>query len=257
MKLGKSPPARLLSTVSLSDFRDRATSWPSVAAQGWEYAPLPIPLDPLGNDDVGDCVIAMAMHYAQNETANTGNPLTPTKELALATYAAITGYDASQTDSQGNNPTDQGTSIEEQLMPYWISTGMPMLDRNGKEVMHRINGFAALDLTSIPQQRYASYTFGGNLWGINCPQSALRNTANWTYDPSSPIEGGHGVNTMGQGRYGWHFNSWGLLIPGTQEFTRKLADEAYIVVTPQWLNAQGKSPSHLDLNGLLAAMKSI
>ena len=251
LMLGKKPPARLDTTISLTDHLDLTSGWPAVKAQGWEYAPVPIPLDPLGNDEVGDCVIAMAMHYAQNETANTGNPLTPTKKLALATYSAITGYNP-------NDPnTDQGTDIEGQLMPYWKAHGMPMIDSTGKTVYHKISGFAALDLTSIAQQRYASFTFGGVLWGINCPQSALDDTSNWTYDPKSPIAGGHGVNTMGQGAAGWHVNSWGLLIPGTWEFTRKLADEAYVVVSPAWLNSQGESPSGLDLNELLAAMAAL
>jgi hypothetical protein len=256
MKLGKKVPLRLLSTIPFGDFLD-AAPWPKVAPQGWEYAPNQIALDPLGNDEVGDCVIAMAMHYAQNETANTDNPLTPNKALALATYSAITGYDPSQTDAQGNNPTDQGTDIEGQLMPYWKSTGIPMLDKNGKEVMHTIEGFASLDLTSVAQQRYANFTFGGVLWGINCPQSAMQDTSNWLYDPTSPIEGGHGVNQMGQGSAGGHMNSWGLLIPFEWQFTRKLADESYIVVSKFWLNNQQKSPSGLDLNGLLATMKTL
>lgn len=255
VKLGKNPPRRLLSTPSLSNFLDKATSWPDVKANGWEYAPVPIVLDVLGNDVVGNCVIAMALHFAQVSTANTGNPLTPTRAQAMAVYAAITGYDASQTQSDGSNPTDNGTDIEGQLMPYWKTTGIPLNDKNGKEVLHTINGFAALDLTSIQQQRYATWLFGGSLLGINCPQSALDNTSNWTYDPNSPIEGGHGINRVGQGAAGGHVNSWGMLIPFTNEFVQKLADEMYVVSTPQWLSAQGKSPTGLDLNGLVAAMK--
>lgn len=254
-KLGKNRPDRLLSTISLADHTD--ASWPAVKAQGWEYAPIPIVLDCLGNDTIGLCVIAAAMHYAQNETANTGNPLTPTKALAIKTYSAITGYDPSQTDAQGNNPTDQGTSFESQMFPYWKSTGIPMLDRNGKEVMHKILGFAALDLSSIAQQRYATFTFGGSLLGINCPQSALDDTTNWLYDPASPIEGGHGVNRAGQGAAGGHVNSWGLLIPYSNEFSQKLCDEQYVVATENWLEQQGKSPSGLDLEGLVAAMAAL
>ena len=261
--LGKNLPARLLTTVALGDHLDfSSTAWPAVAAQGWEYAPVPITLGMLGNgpapdnppdigDGVGDCVIAAAMHYAQVETANTGNPLTPTTTLAIQTYSAITGY------VPGDPDTDNGTDFESQLFPFWKKHGIPMLDKNGKEVLHKILGFAALDLTSIAQQRWAQFTFGGKLSGINCPQSALDNTSNWTYVPDSPIEGGHGVTEPGQGRAGWHTISWGLSIPGTWEFSQKLADEMYVVVTDQWLNAQGVSPSGLNLNGLLAAMKEV
>ena len=251
-KLGKKAPSRLMTTLSLGDYLDKATSWPQVAAQGGEYTPAPIALDILGNDTAGDCVIAAAMHYAQVETANTGNPLTPNAALTLATYSAITGYDP-------NDPnTDQGTDFESQLFPYWKATGIPLLDAKGNTVLHKILGFAALDLTSIAQQRYATFLFGGSLLGINCPQSALDDTSNWTYDPNSPIEGGHGINRVGQGAAGGHVDSWGLLIPYTNEFATHLADEAYVVVTPSWIDAQtGKSPSGLDLNGLLAAMKTL
>lgn len=250
-KLGKNAPRKLMTTHSLGDYLDTAKSWPEVAAQGLEYTPKPIKLDMLGNDTVGDCVIAAAMHYAQVETANTDNPLTPTRELCIKVYSAITGYDPNDPD------TDQGTDFESGLFPYWKATGLPMLDRNGKEVMHKILGFASLDLTSIAQQRYATFLFGGSLLGINCPQSALDNTNNWTYDASSPIVGGHGINRVGQGAAGGHIDSWGMLIPYTNEFAAKLADEAYVVLTDAWISANGKSPSGLDLNGLVAAMKSL
>jgi hypothetical protein len=250
MKLGKKPASRLLSTPALGDFLPRAAEWPTVAPRGWEYA-SGIQLDMLANDTVGDCVIAAMMHYAQVETANTDNPLTPTKELALQTYSAITGY------NPDDPSTDQGTDIQGQALPYWKSTGIPMLDKNGNQVLHKILGWASLDLSSIAQQRYACDTFGGILLGINCPQSAEDDTSNWTYDPSSPIIGGHGINMVGQGGAGWHINSWGLCIPGTWEFSLKLMDEAYAVVTAAWLNSQGKSPSGLDLDGLLAAMQGL
>ena len=255
-KLGKNAPRRLDTTIALTDHLDMTTAWPAVKAQGWEYAPVPIVLDVLGNDLWGDCVIAAAMHYAQVETANTGNPLTPNTSLTLQVYSAITGFDINAGPS-GNNPTDQGTDFESQLFPYWKATGIPLLDAKGNTVMHKILGFAALDLTSIAQQRWATFTFGGSLLGINCPQSALDNTANWTYDPSSPIEGGHGINRAGQGAAGGHIDSWGMSIPYTNQFSQKLADEMYAVISPAWLNAQGQSPSGLDLNGLTAAMAKL
>ena len=256
-KLGKQRASRRLSTPAFGNFLPAIHHWPAVRPRGWEYAPVPIVLDCLGNDEVGNCVIAMAMHDAQNETANTGNPLTPTKQLALMTYSTITGYDPKQTDAQGNNPTDQGTDIEGQLMPFWKNTGIPMLDRNGKEVLHTIEGWASLDLSSVAQQRYACDVFGGISVGIRCPQSAMENTSNWTVVPRAKILGGHGVNMVGQGSQGWHMNSWGLLIPGDWGFSHAYADEMHVVVTKQWLNEQNESPSGLDLNGLLATMKSL
>jgi hypothetical protein len=48
-----------------------------------------------------------------------------------------------------------------------------------------------------------------------------------------------------------------MWIPGTWEFSLKLADEDYTVVTPAWVDTSGQTPSGLDLNGLLAAMKAL
>jgi hypothetical protein len=198
-----------------------------------------------------NCVIAAMMHYAQEETANTSNPLTPTRQLTVEVYSAVTGYDPKDPS------TDQGTAWTDALA-YWKKHGIPLLDKNGKEVIHQIFGWASLDLGSVAQQRYACDLFGGTLMGIQCPRSAEDDTSNWTYVPDSPIVGGHGINRAGQGGAGWHIGSWGLWIKGTWEFSLKLADEDYVVATESWINSEtGQSPSGLDLNGLLAAMKAL
>jgi len=255
-RFGKKRPAKLRTTLALTDFADM--TWPSVQAQGWEILSKPLVLDILANDMVGDCVIAAAMHFAQNETANiTGHALTPNRELTLQTYSAITGYDPAQTDANGDNPTDQGTDFESQLFPYWRDHGIPLVDENGNEFLHKILGFAGLDLGSVAQQRYANFTFGGVLWGINCPSSAEQDTSNWVVTPGATIVGGHGVNQTGQGRDGGHLNSWGLSIPFQWDFMRTYADEAYVVVTESWVDDLGQSPSGLNLGGLLNAMKGL
>ena len=249
-KLGKLAPKKLLSTPAFGDYLDKVNTWPAVKPRGWEYAVAPDKLDILGNDQYGDCVIAAMMHYAQAETANTSNPLTPNTQLTLETYTAITGFDQNDPD------TDQGTCWTDALA-YWKAHGIPLLNAKGKEVIHQILGWATLDLGSIAQQRYACDLFGGTLMGIQCPQSAEDDTSNWTYNPKSPIIGGHGINREGQGGAGWHIGSWGMWIPGTWEFSLKLADEDYAVVTPAWVDTTGQTPSGLDLNGLLAAMKAL
>ena len=249
-KLGLNHRPIRFGTPALSDFLDKAKTWPAVKPWGWEFALSAYQLNILGNDQYGDCVEAAAEHYAQNETANTGAPLTPTTAQTLALYSAVTGFKADDPD------TDQGTAPED-LLAYWKNTGIPINDANGKEVLHQIVGWASLDITSWAQLRYAAYTFGGLILAINCPQSAEDNTNNWTVTPGSPSVGGHGINMTGEGAAGAHINSWGLSIPTTKEFLRQNLVSAFAVVTPLWLNAQGESPSGLDLNGLLAAMKGL
>ena len=254
-KLGKRPARHRLDTVALSDFLPAATAWPAVKPRGWEYA-KGIVLNMLGNDVRGNCAIVAAMNFAMVQTANTGNPLTPTTALALQAYSAITGFDPSQDQPDGSNPTDQGTDVQNQLFPYWRTTGIPMLNKNGKEVLHTILGTAALDLSSVAQQRWAVDVFGGTMMGFSCPEAIVGNVTNWN-DPSGSSAGGHEVYLPGQGADGWHAFSWAASIPGTWRFSMALADEIDVVVTPFWLNAQGESPSEFNLNGLLAAMKAV
>ena len=48
-----------------------------------------------------------------------------------------------------------------------------------------------------------------------------------------------------------------MVIPASTGFLISYLEEAYIVITKAWLNAQGKSPTGLDLNSLVAAMKGL
>ena len=249
-KLGKLAPRKLLSTPAFGDYLDKATAWPVVKPRGWEYAVPADKLEMLGNDEIGNCVICAMMHYAQAETANTSNPLTPTTGQTIETYSAITGYDPK------NPHTDKGTYWTDALT-YWKQHGIPLLNAKGQEVIHKILGWASLDLSSIAQQRYACDLFGGTLMGVQLPQSAEVDMTNWVYVPGSRIVGGHGINREGQGGAGWHVGSWGKWIKGTWSFSLQYADEDYCVVSPTWVGVQGKSPSGLDLNGLLAKMKSL
>ena len=249
-KLGKLSPRRLLETPAFGDYLDKRTTWPSVAAQGWEYAPNLGALDILANDQLGDCAEAGAMHLIQAETANAGNPLHATTQQTIELYSAVTGYNP-------NDPsTDQGTDLLS-LLQYWKSNGINVTDAAGKVVNHKILGWASLDLSSVAQMRYANYAFGGTYLGIQCPQSAEDDTSNWKYKDGSPIIGGHCINGVGQGADGGHIISWGLSIPFNWDFMLNYLDEGYCVVSQSWLNAQGKSPSGLDLDGLMAAMKTL
>jgi len=249
--LGRKPKRVSVKTPALGDFLDRAILWPSVKPVGWEYAPPAGGLQMLANDRLGDCAEAGAYHFIQASTANTDNPLYGTEQQCIDLYSAVTGYDP-------NDPsTDQGTVLLD-LLNYWKTIGIPCLDKNGNSVMHKILGYASLDLTSVAQMRWATVTFGGLYLGIKCPQSALQNTNNWTYDPTSPIEGGHCINGEGEGAAGGHIQSWALNIPFTWEFMLHLLDEGYEIVSEAWVNSvSGKSPSGLDLDGLLSALAKI
>jgi hypothetical protein len=241
-KGGKLPPVR--KGPALGDFLDKATMWPAVPAQGWEYAVPASALDILGNDQYGDCAEAAALHLIQAQSYNVGRPVNPTLQDALNLYSAVTGFNP-------NDPaTDQGTVLTD-LLAYWQNTGITI-----GSTLHQIEGFAQLDITSMAQLRWAAYTFGGDLLGLNLPGACEQNLANWNYGPGQPTAGGHCVPQLGEGADGGKVDSWKIIIPVSVPFLASYLDEACIVVTKDWLNAQNESPSGLDLNGLLAAMKT-
>ncbi len=244
-KLGKKAPKRLMSTPALGDFLPKATSWPAVPPQGWETAVPAASLDILGNDQYGDCAEAGALHLIQAMSYNSGRPLDPSYDDAIRLYSAVTGFNPS------DPATDQGTVLTD-LLQYWQNTGITV-----GSTVHKILGFATVDFTSIPLMRYATYLFGGLYLGINCPAKCQQDTSNWNFGPGLPIDGGHCVIRAGEGAAGGKTGSWCMWIPTSNEFYLSYVDEAYIVVTEDWVSAQGKSPTGLDVNGLLAAMKSI
>ncbi len=111
--------------------RDHADSTVKVPAachrslRGFDYGML-------GNDAVGDCVIAELYHSVQHSRATAGRKDAPAGDPALTqctlkTYSAITGYDPAQTDRNGDNPTDQGTDPGG-AYAYWQTTGILLPD---------------------------------------------------------------------------------------------------------------------------------
>ena len=247
---GKLPPRRSLKVPALGDFLDKATAWPPVPAAGWEFAVPPGDWGMLGNDTVGDCAIAGIYHLLQGQSYNTDNPLHGTTDQALALYSAVTGYNPSDPSS------DQGTVLVS-LLDYVVKNGVEMLDVTGKTVTVEIVGYASLDISSVAQRRYGAFTFGGAFLGINCPEKCESDTDNWNFGPGLPLAGGHCITQEGEGAAGGQTCSWGMIIPTSNSFYAAYLDEGYIVVAKSWLDAQGQSPTGLDLDGLVTAMKAV
>lgn len=249
-KLGKLPAKRPVGVVALSDFLDKASTWPEVPPQGWEAAVNPTDWGMLGNDSVGDCSIAGLMHLIQAQSANAGTPLQGTTPQALALYSAITGY------NPDDPSTDQGAVLSD-VLAYVQKNGVEMRGADGSTTTVEVVGYAALDITSVAQLRYATYLFGGTYLGIQCPEQCEEDLENWNFAAGLPIAGGHCIVRAGEGSAGGKIVSWGQVIPFSNDFWTGYGDEAWCVITKAWLNAQGKSPTGLDLDGLVSAMKAV
>jgi len=118
--------------------------------------------------------------------------------------------------------------------------------------------FATLDVQNVDQVKAAIYIFGGAPIGFAVPQSMVDQLNNGQEPTFAFIQGdkpsgeGHCVLPVGYGRSGLALVSWGKVYHTSLDFWMAWVDEAYCVVSKDWLKASGVSPTGLDLDGLLA-----
>lgn len=205
------------------------------------------------NDQLGDCTIAGMGHLFGAMSVYGGHPFALFNDSVIqSTYSAIGGY------VPGQPNTDQGCAMPD-VLKYMSSTGMT--DEAGKT--HKVAAWAAFgnptDATLLSQ---VLAIFGGVYLGINCPQSAETEFDNhqvWTYVTNSPIAGGHAIAMHHRKPYGsqvgvFDFSTWGALQWATLSFISGYVEEAYVVITEDWIRTNGTSMFGLNLKQMLADM---
>jgi hypothetical protein len=207
----------------------------------------------LGNGDWGDCALAAQSHALQTWTANAGTELVPLEVDTLRAYSEVTGFNPNA-GPPGRNPTDQGTVMQEGL-DYWRRVGMPVTTA-ASVARHKIHAFAEVDHRNPAELEAAVALFGEVLLGIEFPVAAMdafNNGEPWDeWEDDGGIEGGHAICSA---RYDtdtdkWWVITWGREQEVTQAFLDKYLDEAWVAVAPEWIAANGSTPSGLDLAGL-------
>ena len=205
----------------------------------------------LGNDTVGDCVQAAAMHLLQSMSNYAGRPLVPTKAETLQAYSESTGY------VPGDPSTDQGTVVlgPGGFMEYWLKTGLPIAGGRNK-----IAGFVQIKPEHLD---IAVHLFGGALRGINLPANVVAgNTVPYGWgDPKGPVAGGHEVVELGYFLIGADraspIISWGERYQGTQAFMTAVTEEICCVVDPAAMNARGVNADGINLAAISNAMDAL
>jgi len=216
------------------------------------YREYKVPLNLWGmfaNDRVGDCTCACIAHILMLFTSHTGKMVTPTQQQVLDAYSAITGYDPAQTDASGNNPTDTGANISD-VLNYWKNVGI---------AGHKIIAWASVDPKNIAEVKQAIWLFGGLDVGIEVFSSMEAQFAAhqpWD-DPSGDDLGGHSVPIFGYGSDGNTCVTWATLQQMGWPTFSQICSEAYVVITQDWLDQQGKTPSGFDLATLQADMQAL
>lgn len=206
----------------------------------------------MDNDQIGDCTCAAAGHLIMEWTANAGKKMvTPTDKQIVGAYSAITGY----------NPTtganDNGAQ-EIDVLNYWRQTGI---------ASHKIGAYVALEPANHIHIMDSVYIFAGCYIGVQLPISAqaqVQNHQPWSVPPGGPIGdgkpgswGGHAVPVVAYDSRGVTVVTWGALQMMTWSFWEAYCDEAYAILSNDYLDGKKKAPAGFSMQELQADLADL
>jgi hypothetical protein len=241
-KLGKLPVRSDVRTLSLAryvdplilpappralDLTERVPEWPMYA-----------------NDRIGDCTIAAAAHMIEAWTAEGhGKAVEVSEESVLRAFEQVKIVDEA---------TGEEGAIELDVLSWWRRHGISR---------HRIGAFARVDRRDHRLVRTAAWLFGGVYIGLDLPLSA-QSTATWDWNgslkgPDRPGSwGGHAVDVVAYTSRSLTVVTWGRLQKMTWSFWDRYCDEAYAVLSPDYLD-HGRAPNGFDLEALRADLELV
>ncbi len=242
MKLGRKPRKFNPKTLFLPRYMTANVPEPPPSKVFYEYLVKRWPM--FLNDTIGDCVFACGAHMLEDWTAHTMGKVSPTDADVQAAYSAVGGY------VPGDPATDNGANITD-FLSWWQTN--PLAGR-------KISGWASIDPSNLTAIKQAIWIFGGVDIGINMPQSAMDQfnaRQNWELVQDSPIIGGHSICVFGYGAHGCACITWGQVQYMSWEFFAAYCDEAYAVLTPDWLKSTGKTEFGLDMATLESDLRKV
>jgi len=197
------------------------------------------------NDSVGDCTCAGAANLVGGWTGHSKTLIKLSDNDVITAYSAISGYNP----TTGEN--DNGAVVLD-VLKYWRKTGV-----GG----HTISAFVALEPRNLVHLKASVYLFGGAYLGIALPVTAQDQTVWSVVDAPSDGEpgswGGHAVVAVGYDALGVLVVTWGQIKRMTWDFYKKYADEAYGILSYDWVNATFTAPNkfaYADLQRDLACL---
>jgi hypothetical protein len=247
-RLGKKPPKIDSRTLQFRNYAEPLRTPLPTPPPEISYV-VKVPNWPmLLNDALGDCVIAAMGHMVQQWTyfSSDGAAMrTMTDAEALAAYEAIAGYNPDDPN------TDQGTDMLTALN-YWRNTGITVAGEKDQ-----IAGYVAVNPQDLLEVRQAIWMFGNLFTGLQLPQTAESENA-WTVADGGIYTaqgapgswGGHCVPMMAESPETLTCVTWGERLKLSHNFLSDYADEAFAVLSSDWLTAQGDSIAGFDLAAL-------
>jgi hypothetical protein len=220
-------PAKLPPPPETLDLTGRVPEWPMYA-----------------NDRVGDCTTAAAGHMIEAWTAAAVG-----QAIEISEGSVLTAFDAVKIVDP---LTGEEGAVELDVLRYWRKHGI------GR---HRIGAFAAVPVHDLLLVRTGAWLFGGLYIGLSLPLSArLQDVWDWTGTFSGDARpgswGGHAVDVVRYDAEGLTVVTWGRLQELTWSFWDRYCDEAYCIVTADFLRGN-VAPNGFDLATLKADLELI
>ena len=206
----------------------------------------------MDNDQIGDCTCAAAGHLIMEWTANAGKKMfTPTNKQVVAAYSAITGY------NPVTGANDNG-AIEVDVLNYWRQTGI---------AEHKIGAYVALEPSNHNHIMDSVYIFEGCYIGMQLPVSAqaqVQNHQPWSVPPGGTTGdgkpgswGGHAVPVVAYDGRSVTVVTWGALQTMTWSFWEAYCDEAYAILSNDYLKGQKTTPQGFSAQQLQADLADL
>jgi hypothetical protein len=247
LKLGKQTARHDPRTLLLASYTTPALPAPPATMDLTKK--IKVPWGMMDNDQLGDCTCAAAGHLIMEWTTNAqSKTVTPTDQEIVDAYSAVTGY------NPATGANDNG-AVELDVLNYWRQTGI---------ANHKIQAFMALEPANHAHVMDAVWIFGGCYIGLALPKAAQAQTQNhqpWsvtsagtTGDGAPGSWGGHAVPVVAYDSRSLTVVTWGALQTMTWGFWAAYCDEAYAILSPDFLKQKGGqtvAPSGFNLAQLL------
>jgi hypothetical protein len=235
-KLGKHPPVIDDRTLLFEKYATPALPAPPASIDyGTKVQTWPM----YGNDKYGDCTCAAAGHMIQNWTANANDEITPPNGTVLKFYEHFVGDPP---------PPDAGCNML-QVLNYWRKTGLDQ---------HKITAYTAVKLNNQAEAMTALYLFGSIYIGVELPDFAVTGddylAIPWVVPAGGPVgdaapnpNNGHCIPAVGYDADNLTIITWGAVKTMSWEFYDAYADEAFAVLSQDFIDKAGTNLNGFNL----------
>ncbi len=180
------------------------------------------PID--GNDTYGDCTCAGDAHGVTVWNGVLGINKIPTSEEVLALYNTLT------------NGQDTGCALLD-VLKYLQKTGA---------FGEKVPAFVEVNIHNLEHIKLAISLFGGLYVGINVQENAESDfESGTTWTPGNLTGDGHCVYITSYDEEGVTILTWGNVIKGTWAWFKECVDEAYAILSQEFLDSNQELQSDL------------